>query len=126
MKPLKPHARGISLPLCVGADELKDEVYANTPSCCYFCERDLFFFFFASGERKGSPWAADGANIYELDDQRPDALVVAALAERTRREITASPEYENCKRVAAEHSVPVRLVYESAAAHPRTEKFNDI
>ena len=38
------------------------------------------------------------------------------IGERDGAAITASPEYEDCKRAAAEHGVPVRLVHESAAA----------
>ena len=38
------------------------------------------------------------------------------IGERGGRLITASPEYEDCKRAAAEHGVPLRQVYESAAA----------
>jgi uncharacterized protein (DUF111 family) len=38
------------------------------------------------------------------------------IGERDGRVITASPEYEDCKRAAAEHGVAVRLVHESAAA----------
>jgi len=41
------------------------------------------------------------------------------IGERNGRAITASPEYEDCKRAAAEHGVPVRLVHESAAAQYR-------
>ena len=38
------------------------------------------------------------------------------IGERDGATITASPEYEDCKRAAAEHGVPLRRVYESAAA----------
>jgi len=38
------------------------------------------------------------------------------IGERNGRVITASPEYEDCKRAAAEHGVAVRHVHESAAA----------
>ena len=38
------------------------------------------------------------------------------IGERGGRVITASPEYEDCKRAAAAHGVPLRQVYESAAA----------
>ena len=41
------------------------------------------------------------------------------IGERDGAAITASPEYEDCKRAAAEHGVPVRLVHESAAAQYR-------
>jgi uncharacterized protein (TIGR00299 family) protein len=42
------------------------------------------------------------------------------IGERDGAVITASPEYEDCKRTAAEHGVPLRRVYESAAALHRT------
>jgi pyridinium-3,5-bisthiocarboxylic acid mononucleotide nickel chelatase len=42
------------------------------------------------------------------------------IGERDGTLITASPEYEDCKRAAAEHGVPLRRVYESAAARHRT------
>ncbi len=42
------------------------------------------------------------------------------IGERAGRAITASPEYEDCKRAAAAHGVPLRQVYESAAATYRT------
>ncbi len=42
------------------------------------------------------------------------------LGERDGRLITASPEYEDCKRAATEHGVAIRRVYESAAALHRT------
>jgi uncharacterized protein (TIGR00299 family) protein len=38
------------------------------------------------------------------------------IGERDGAAITTSPEYEDCKRAAAEHGVPLRQVYESAAA----------
>ncbi len=38
------------------------------------------------------------------------------IGERGSSLITASPEYEDCKRAAAAHGVPLRQVYESAAA----------
>jgi pyridinium-3,5-bisthiocarboxylic acid mononucleotide nickel chelatase len=38
------------------------------------------------------------------------------VGERDGRVITASPEYDDCKRAAAEHGVAVRRVHESAAA----------
>jgi uncharacterized protein (TIGR00299 family) protein len=38
------------------------------------------------------------------------------IGERNGRVITASPEYEDCKRAAAEHGVAVRRVHEIAAA----------
>ncbi|MBE0558067.1 MAG: nickel pincer cofactor biosynthesis protein LarC [Proteobacteria bacterium] len=38
------------------------------------------------------------------------------IGERDGRMITASPEYEDCKRAAAEYGVPARQVYESAVA----------
>jgi uncharacterized protein (TIGR00299 family) protein len=42
------------------------------------------------------------------------------IGERNGTAITASPEYEDCKRAAAEYGVPLRRVYESAAALYRT------
>jgi pyridinium-3,5-bisthiocarboxylic acid mononucleotide nickel chelatase len=42
------------------------------------------------------------------------------IGERGGAAITASPEYEDCKRAATEHGVPLRQVYESAAALHRT------
>jgi uncharacterized protein (DUF111 family) len=42
------------------------------------------------------------------------------IGERDGAAITASPEYDDCKRAAAEHGVPIRQVYESAAALHRT------
>ncbi len=42
------------------------------------------------------------------------------IGEREGKVITTSPEYEDCKRAAAEHGVPIRYVYESAAALHRT------
>jgi hypothetical protein len=44
----------------------------------------------------------------------PYGVVRIKIGEKDGREITASPEYEDCKRAAAEHGVPVRQVYESA------------
>jgi uncharacterized protein (TIGR00299 family) protein len=38
------------------------------------------------------------------------------IGERNGRPITASPEYEDCKKAAAEHGVAVRHVHENAAA----------
>ncbi len=42
------------------------------------------------------------------------------IGERDGRTITASPEYEDCKRAAAEHDAAVRQVYESAMVQYRT------
>jgi len=42
------------------------------------------------------------------------------IGERDGGVITASPEYEDCKRAAAEHGVAVRHVHESAAALYKT------
>ena len=36
------------------------------------------------------------------------------IGERDGRVITASPEYEDCKRAAVEHGVPIRRVHEAA------------
>jgi len=44
------------------------------------------------------------------------------IAERSGREIGASPEYEDCKRAALSHGVPVRRVHESALARFRADK----
>lgn len=38
------------------------------------------------------------------------------IGERDGRVITASPEYEDCKRAAAEHGAPIRRVHEAALA----------
>ena len=59
-------------------------------------------------------------------DRRWEEVVTAfgkiriKIGERGGAAITASPEYEDCKRAAAEHGVPLRQVYESAAARYRT------
>jgi len=42
------------------------------------------------------------------------------IGERDGKTITASPEYEDCKRAAAEHDVAIRQVYESAMVQYRT------
>ena len=42
------------------------------------------------------------------------------IGERDGRVITASPEYEDCKRAAIEHGAPIRRVHESAAALYKT------
>lgn len=42
------------------------------------------------------------------------------IGEQQGREIQASPEYEDCKRAAIEHGVPLRRVYESAVTRYRT------
>jgi uncharacterized protein (TIGR00299 family) protein len=42
------------------------------------------------------------------------------IGERDGKTITASPEYEDCKRAAAEHDVAIRQVYESALVLYRT------
>ncbi|MBU1183581.1 MAG: nickel pincer cofactor biosynthesis protein LarC [Proteobacteria bacterium] len=47
-------------------------------------------------------------------------VVRIKIGERDGRVITASPEYEDCKRAAAEHGVAVRHVHESAAALYKT------
>jgi hypothetical protein len=44
------------------------------------------------------------------------------IGERNGREIQASPEYEDCKRAATEHSVAVRRVYESAVTLYRAQR----
>jgi pyridinium-3,5-bisthiocarboxylic acid mononucleotide nickel chelatase len=44
------------------------------------------------------------------------------IGAKNGRTITASPEYEDCKRAAAEHGVPVRRVHETALACFRTVK----
>ena len=43
-------------------------------------------------------------------------VVRIKIGERDGLVVTASPEYEDCKRAAAEHGVPVRRVHESAAS----------
>ncbi|MBU2260598.1 MAG: nickel pincer cofactor biosynthesis protein LarC, partial [Proteobacteria bacterium] len=49
-------------------------------------------------------------------------VVRIKIGERNGREITASPEYEDCKRAATEHGVAVRQVYETALARYRAGK----
>jgi|WetSurMetagenome_2_1015567.scaffolds.fasta_scaffold169272_1 pyridinium-3,5-bisthiocarboxylic acid mononucleotide nickel chelatase len=44
------------------------------------------------------------------------------IGERKGRMITASPEYEDCKKAAAEHGVPLRRVHESALTVYRAGK----
>ncbi len=44
------------------------------------------------------------------------------IGELRGRAVTAAPEYEDCRKAAAQHGVPVREVYESAAARYRTER----
>lgn len=44
------------------------------------------------------------------------------IGERKGRAITASPEYEDCKKAAAEHGVPLRRVHESALTVYRAGK----
>jgi pyridinium-3,5-bisthiocarboxylic acid mononucleotide nickel chelatase len=43
-------------------------------------------------------------------------IIRIKIGEREGRVITASPEYEDCKRAATVHGIPLRHVYESAAA----------
>ena len=38
------------------------------------------------------------------------------VGEKDGRMVTASPEYEDCKKAANNHAVPIRLVYETALA----------
>jgi uncharacterized protein (TIGR00299 family) protein len=44
------------------------------------------------------------------------------IGEKSGMTITASPEYEDCRRAAAEHGVPVKLVYETAIDVFRKQK----
>jgi pyridinium-3,5-bisthiocarboxylic acid mononucleotide nickel chelatase len=44
------------------------------------------------------------------------------IGERNGKVITASPEYEDCKRAATEHGVAVRHVYESAIVMYKSER----
>jgi uncharacterized protein (TIGR00299 family) protein len=44
------------------------------------------------------------------------------IGERDGKEITASPEYEDCKRAAIEHGTPVRRVHETALTVYRAGK----
>lgn len=44
------------------------------------------------------------------------------VGELRGKAVTAAPEYEDCRKAAAQHSVPVREVYESAAARYRTKR----
>jgi pyridinium-3,5-bisthiocarboxylic acid mononucleotide nickel chelatase len=43
-------------------------------------------------------------------------IIRIKIGEREGKVITTSPEYEDCKRAAAEHGVPVRRVYDTAVA----------
>jgi uncharacterized protein (TIGR00299 family) protein len=52
----------------------------------------------------------------------PFGIIPIKIGERDGRVVTASPEYENCKRAALEHGVPIRHVHESAAALYRGRK----
>jgi len=52
----------------------------------------------------------------------PFGVIRIKIGERDGRVVTASPEYEDCKRAALEHGVPVRHVHESAAALYRGRK----
>ncbi len=47
-------------------------------------------------------------------------VVRIKIGEKGGRAVTASPEYEDCKKAAISHGVPIRQVYESAAALHRT------
>jgi uncharacterized protein (DUF111 family) len=42
------------------------------------------------------------------------------IGERDGKTVTASPEYEDCKRAAAEHGAAIRQVYESAMVVHKT------
>jgi uncharacterized protein (DUF111 family) len=44
------------------------------------------------------------------------------IGERNGRVITASPEYEDCKRAAIEHGAPIRRVHETALTIYRAGK----
>ncbi|MHB9097824.1 MAG: nickel pincer cofactor biosynthesis protein LarC [Syntrophales bacterium] len=46
-------------------------------------------------------------------------IVRIKIGEQDGRVITASPEYEDCKKAAIEHGVPIRHVHESAVARYR-------
>ncbi|MDO9228770.1 MAG: nickel pincer cofactor biosynthesis protein LarC [Syntrophales bacterium] len=50
----------------------------------------------------------------------PFGTIRIKIGERDGKTITASPEYEDCKRAAAEHDVAIRQVYESAMVLYRT------
>lgn len=50
----------------------------------------------------------------------PFGKIRIKIGERDDKTITASPEYEDCKRAAAEHDVAIRQVYESAMVLYRT------
>ena len=52
----------------------------------------------------------------------PYGIVRIKIGEKDGRELTASPEYKDCKRAAAEHGVPVRRVHEAALALHRAGK----
>jgi hypothetical protein len=52
----------------------------------------------------------------------PYGTVRIKIGERNGRTITASPEYEDCKRAAAAHGIPVRQVHEAALALHRADK----
>ena len=49
-------------------------------------------------------------------------MIRIKIGERNGRPITASPEYEDCKRLAAEHRVPLRSVHETALTVYRAGK----
>lgn len=44
------------------------------------------------------------------------------IGERNGATVTASPEYEDCRRAAVEHDVPVKIVYETAIGVFRRQK----
>jgi uncharacterized protein (DUF111 family) len=44
------------------------------------------------------------------------------IGEKNGKEIQAAPEYEDCKRAAAKHSVTIRRVYESASTQYRATR----
>jgi hypothetical protein len=50
----------------------------------------------------------------------PFGTIRIKIGERDGKTVTASPEYEECKRAAAEHDVAIRQVYESALVQYRT------
>ncbi len=65
----------------------------------------------------GSAWIAAGRR-----SETEFGTIRIKIGERNGRVITASPEYEDCKRAAAEHGVPLRRVHESALTVYRAGK----
>ena len=56
-----------------------------------------------------------------VEAKTPYGIIRIKLGRWQGKLVTASPEYEDCARAAAEHQVPVRVVYESAQAAGRMQ-----